>query len=206
MSCNYGGYKTYRHSRLVAKLRAILREAGCRVAPREVEVPGWRLPDGRGARLEVSYVEDGARHFADVSIRSPYRADLLAQAAAGDGVAARRGEEDKLADYPAVPDAGLDAVQPFVLESFGRLGQCAQDMLRHLRQRLAEEAPHLRGWAGHALYNRWLAQLSVALQESHFTSAQAAWGCGGAPREVRQHPAEPVAPLVWAVLPFAGEA
>ena len=110
--------------------------------------------------------------------------------------------------YIYIAYTDIDAVQPFVLESFGRLGQCAQDMLRHLRQRLAEEAPHLRGWAGHALYNRWLAQLSVALQESHFTSAQAAWGCGGAPREVRQRPAEPVAPLVWAVLPFAlkGEA
>ena len=160
------------------------------------------------ARLEVSYVADGVRHFADVSLRSPHRANLLIRAAAEDGVAARRGEEDKLADYPAVPDAGLDAVQPFVLESFGRLGSCAQDLLQRMRQRLAESAgvghTPLRGWAGLALYDRWLAQLSVALQEGHFAAAQAAWGGGGPPREARRLPTEPAAPLVWATLPFAG--
>ena len=58
-----------------------------------------------------------------------------------DGYAARCGEEVKLAACPAVPDAGLDAVQPFALESFGRIGPAALSLLRSLRQRLAEAAP-----------------------------------------------------------------
>ena len=44
--CKCGGYKTICHSRLVTVLRAILRESGAAVDPREVTVPGWRRHDG----------------------------------------------------------------------------------------------------------------------------------------------------------------
>ena len=65
--------------------------------------------------------------------------------------------------------------------------------------------PLLAVGAGRATHgtNRWLAQLSVALQEAHFAFAQAAWGCGGAHREAHECLGEPAAPLVLAALLFA---
>jgi hypothetical protein len=50
----------------------------------------------------------------------------------------------------------------------------------------------LRGWAGCALFQRWLAVLNVALQQALFESARAAWGEAPCPC------------LLPACLPFAG--
>ena len=74
---------------MVARLRAILREAGALVAPKEVEVPAWRTPEGRAARLEVSYLLDGARHYADVTVRHPRAVRYRRRASREDGYAAR---------------------------------------------------------------------------------------------------------------------
>jgi len=145
-------------------------------------------------------LEDGARRYADVSIRSPHAVAVLSAAAGADGAAAAIGEAAKRAAYPAVPDAGLAAVDPFVLETFGRLGPAALDLLRDLRQRLAERSPALRGWAGVALAARWHAQINVALHLALFDAAQAMWGCGGAP--LAAAPDGDDVPLLWATLPF----
>ena len=146
---------------------------------------------------------DGARHYADVTVRHPRANRYRRRAAREDGYAARCGEADKLAAYPAVPDAGLDTVQPFALESFGRLGPAALSLLRSLRQRLAEAAPALRGWAGRAVQERWHAQLSVALHTAQFAAASATWGSGGEPRACTGGEATEDIPLLWAALPFA---
>jgi hypothetical protein len=53
----------------------------------------------------------------------------------------------------------------------------------------------LRGWAGCALFQRWLAVISVSLQLAVFESARAAWG---------ETPCPDGAGLLAACLPFDG--
>ena len=80
--CKCGGYKTIRHSRIVATLRRILRESGAAVAPTEVPVHGWRRDDGTGARLDVAYWADGVRNLkANASCRRPAKYLLLSPVA-----------------------------------------------------------------------------------------------------------------------------
>ena len=113
----------------------------------------------------------------------------LRESSVRDAAAAEAGEAEKRERYPADPDAALPEVTPFVLESFGRLGPAAVDLLREARQRLAERDPHLRGWAGRAVHARWLGQLSVALQLAYYDAFLAMRGAAGVPRAgVRRDP------------------
>ena len=152
--CKCGGLKILRHSRLVGCVRGVLRESGATVSPVEVRVPGWTNSRGEEARLEVAYVVDGFRRYADVTIRHPRAVRHVGSAADRDGAAAGEGEAAKLARYPAVADAGLEAVVPFAVETFGRLGPQALGLLRDARSRLAERSRAARGWLGAALHAR----------------------------------------------------
>jgi len=69
------------------------------------------------------------------------------------------------------------------------------ELLHKARQRRVEADRSLRGWAGCALFQRWLAVLSVSLQLAIFESARAAWGEG---------PCQDAAGLLAACLPFEG--
>ena len=89
MMCKYGGLKTLRHSRLVAALRAILREAGATVSPQEEIVHAWRRADGKEARLDVVFSFDGCRRYVDVALRHPCAACYMAAASECDGGALR---------------------------------------------------------------------------------------------------------------------
>ena len=177
--CKYGGFKTIRHSLLVQVLRAILRESGAAVANKEVEVSGWRRADGTKARLGVSFLADGIRSYVDVTIRHPRAAKYVAHAAAADGAAAQIAEVGKRERCPAVAGAGLQAVEPFCVESFGRLGPAALRLLRAAGQRAAEHGPFGAGWASAALQARWLARLSCALHKGLYEAMQAMCGCAG---------------------------
>eukprot|EP00973_Karenia_brevis_P077584 10781225-Karenia_brevis.AAC.1 len=110
-----------------------------------------------------------------------------------------RAEEAKRVRYPAVAAAGLRAVEPFAVESFGRLGKGALRLLHRARQRALERDSTLRGWAGVALFNRWLGVLSCSLQQSMFDAVQAMLGNRG---QLRTTVREPL-PLLLAALPFA---
>ena len=174
--CKYGGFKTFRHSRLVHELRGVLRESGAVVPAREVEVPGWQRADGTRARLDVAFAWAGRECYADVTIRHPCAAKYVRQAGAQDGAALRLAEAGKRSRYPAVAAAGLDAVEPFAVETFGRLGPNAVRLLRTARQQAAEQqAPYAR-WTGTALHQKWLASLSCSLQQALYEASRASWG------------------------------
>ena len=68
-------------------LRAVLKESGASVSSKEVEAPGWRKADGTRARLDISYLAKGGRHYVDVTIRHPRARKYVAQAAHQDGAA-----------------------------------------------------------------------------------------------------------------------
>jgi len=93
------------------------------------------------------------------------------------------------------------ASRQFAVETFGRLGLDALQVLRQAQQRAVErDQATLGGWAGAALFNRWLALISCELQRSLHDSASAMWGSHGSLQATL--PAQ--APLATAVLPFAG--
>ena len=115
----------------------------------------------------------------DVTIRHPRAQKYLRRAASTDGAAATEAEGAKRQRYPAVAEAGLPAVTPFALESFGRFGTSAYRLLHEARQRAAERDAGLRDWAGSKLMSRWLALLSCSLQRSLYHAAQAMWGYAG---------------------------
>ena len=78
----------------------------------------------------VQYPASGVRFLLDVTVRSPFAAEL-SQPHARPGEAARGGEKDKYAHYGA-------AVAPFAVESFGRFGVQAQQVLAALHKESCE--------------------------------------------------------------------
>ena len=118
----------------------------------------------------------GQQHYVDVTIRHPRAQKYVRRAAACDGAAASIAEEAKRTRYPAVSDAGLLPVMPFAIESFGRLGECALNLLRDAKQRAAERNSAL---AGGGTFQRWLALLACARVRGFADSARAVWGEAG---------------------------
>ena len=198
--CKYGSFKTIRHSRLVKQLRAILRESGAVVSPREVEVPAWRQQTGQTARLDVAFVAGGVRTYVDVTVRHPKAAKYRARACQLDGAAAGVAEAAKLARYPDLAAAGLLAAVPFAVETYGRMGPGARRLLAAARQRVAELDERMQGWAVVALSQRWQALLSCDLQRSLHEAAQASWG---APGPLQANGPDEAGSLLAAVLDFA---
>ena len=98
----------------------------------------------------------------------PTAAKYLRQAALEDGAANSVPELAKRLRYPAVASAGLQAVQPFSLETCGRLGDGTLQVLHAAWQRLQECRADARGWKGIWQFQRWLALLSCDLQRSLF--------------------------------------
>ena len=85
-------------------------------------------------------------------------------------------------------------MQPFSLETYGRLGDGTLQVLHAAWQRLQECRADARGWKGIWQFQRWLALLSCDLQRSLFEAEQAVAG------DLRLAPLE--APLAALVLPF----
>ena len=92
-----------------------------------------------------------------------------------------------------MPGVGLEAVVPFAVETFGRLGPSALRLLHAARQRAAERNDSFRSWAGLALHQRWLAQLSCSLARALQTVAYAMLGESAA---VTNDAGEPLLPLL----------
>ena len=138
-------------------------------------MPARRLPEGRTARLDISYAAEGRRTYVDVTVRHPRAAKYISQAAVTDGAAAGTAESGKRRRYPSLPAAGLEAAVPFAVETFGRLGPTALKLLQSSRQRAIERCGGLQT----ALFSRWLAQLSCSLARSLHEAARAMRGEGG---------------------------
>ena len=153
-----------------------MRESGAAVQDREVEVAAWQRADGTRARLDVAYQVEGASKYVDVTIRHPLASKYVARASILDGAAAEIAETAKRTRYPANAAAGLLAAEPFAIETFGRLGPAALQVLHEARQRAIERDDALRGWAGSALFQRWLGLLSCTLIRSLFHVYSAAIG------------------------------
>ena len=136
-------------------------------------------------------------------MRHPRALKYLHRAASEDGAVAAIAEEAKRIRYPALPAAGLLAAEPFCVETFGRLGKGSLRLLRQAHGRMVEQhGPELHGWAGAAIFNRWLALLSCELQRALHDAALAMWGATGRCRAV--WPEE--GPLRSAALAFLGHA
>ena len=142
------------------------------------------------------------RQFVDVTIRHPRALKYLARAAGEDGAAAAMAEQAKRIRYPPDAAAGLLGVVPFAVESYGRLGESGLQLLRDAHQRLLEAQAPVRGWAGVALFQRWLALFSCNLIRAPFEASQAIWGETG-PVSAALPAGLAGAPLLAAVLPFA---
>ena len=157
-----------------------MRESGAHVPDHEVPVLAWGVHRGLTARLEIEFVVNGKRRHVDVTVKHPRATHLLRHAADRDGSAAAAGEAIKLDRYPAVPSAGLEAVLPFGIETFGRLGPSALRVLREARQRIQASDSRFNGFLGLALAQRWHARLQCALISGLFSAAVASWGFVGA--------------------------
>ena len=114
------------------------------------------------ARGRGSFAWAGCERYADVTIRHPCADKYVRQAAVQDGAALRLAETGKRSRYPAVASAGLEAVEPLAVETFGRLGPNAVRLLRTAWQHAAEQQPVYARWAGPAMHQKWLAAISLA--------------------------------------------
>ena len=76
-----GAFITYRHSRIVHELRALLRKSAASVPAREVEVLGWSCTDGTRAASR--------KRYANVTIRHPCTDKHMFARAVPDGAALR---------------------------------------------------------------------------------------------------------------------
>ena len=96
-----------------------------------------------------------------------------------DGAAAAEAERNKRSRYPAVADLGLQAVRPFAIESFGRLGDSALQLLGEARQRVGERAGLRGGTSG--VMCRWLGLLQYELLRAQHDALVAMAGVHVAP-------------------------
>ena len=118
----------------------------------------------------------------DVTIRHPMAAAYQPSAARVQGHAAASGEREKKERYPA---AGGRSMTPFAVETWGRLGDEAEELL----QTLAAAATRRETRRGHVpipgtILKRWRASLDATLQRGIARSVQSAlFGLPGKPHK-----------------------
>ena len=145
--CLGAGFKL-RHDPIVELLGHALRELGC-LSRVECSMLGVFRKKGKTiapGRLDVYAVGQAGlmEVLIDVAVKHPCTEALLAHAAERDGHAAKIAEDEKLREY-FVP-AGKK-LTPFGVETFGRLGCAAEELLAKM-QAVAANRSRLRG--GHA--------------------------------------------------------
>jgi hypothetical protein len=163
-SCSFGPLRIKRHDNIAESLADIIEETGAHVR-REAYVKAFSTPQSE-AWLDIwafagLHIED---LLVDVTVRHPMASAYQPSASSRDGAAASVAEEKKLLRYPA---RGGRSVVPFAMETWGRLGPSAEELM----QTLASEATrHARrrgndATAG-AFLRRWRATLDAVLQKS----------------------------------------
>ena len=170
--CSYGPLRIKRHDNIADALGDMIEETGAHVR-REAFVAAFStlrqeawLDIWAFAGLQIQDL------LVDVTVRHPMVAAYQPAASSQDGVAAIVAEGKKQVRYP--PRAGR-AVTPFAVETWGRLGPHAEQLL----QLLAGEATRYARRRGHsatagAFLRKWRATLNALLQKSVAKSLRAA--------------------------------
>ena len=160
--CRCGPLQIGRHNDLANALAECLEETGAHVR-REAHVKEFST-SAQEAWLDIWAF--GALNvqdlLIDVSIRHPTSSAYQRHAPNEDGAAASVGEEAMRTRYPA---SGGRSVTPFIVETWGRLGNTAEDLLQDLAAEATRRARQ-RGTqttAG-AFLRRWRATLDACLQ------------------------------------------
>ena len=138
-NCSLNGReRTFRHSH-VCKIPAKLfrkTSSNTRVTLEPRDAGSSRHPD-------IAVVEDSGEYHIDVSIMEPSSTHAISRfdsSATTKGVAAAFMETTKVAKYA---NTEWPATVPFVLESTGFLGKCAEDLLEKVTR---DDSPHLLNW------------------------------------------------------------
>ena len=126
----------------------------------------------------------------DVAVKRPCTESLQARAALQFGFAADVAEGEKLRDYRLPPGKVLT---PFGVETFGRLGRCAEAFLQRLQTATTNRA-RLRGGHACSIVRRHREKIDAHLHRCAATAcAQAEEGVGGvAPYRAMPAPMEVV--------------
>jgi hypothetical protein len=173
---------TLRHDILKGILRRAVHRAGIAST---LEPPLRRLPGllaGPGAAPDGTPLRPEARGdillampqgiaIADVSVIHPLSLNTLSPAAATAGAAAARRDQQKRASYARVEPNGY-AFTPFSIESYGRLGQPAMQLLHAL----GDEASGPGGVTRASFVAGALRELSVGLCRGNFLMYRASTG------------------------------
>ena len=160
LCCSRGPGHVSRHERVKHAWARVLEDALGAPPQLEQVVPEWATPDGREARLDLSFALPGGRtRHADVTVGHPSgRGSVARSAASRDGGLALALERTKRTRYPH-PE-----LVPLALESGGRMGPSALALMRALHAPLP---PDERVVAMRRAYRR----VATALQRAQAQTA-----------------------------------
>ena len=175
-ACATGPWRNQRHDGLCEVWADICEELGAHVR-REVFVEELTRGTPQEAVLDVwaHGVADLPDLLLDITVRHPSCDIYMPAASAISGYAAQRGELEKQARYP--PAAGR-AVWPLAHETFGRLGERAEELLQQCAAIAARRA-HRRGRQPGNVLRNWRARLDATLGRG--LAAQLHQACAGTP-------------------------
>ena len=178
--CGHGPLRNRRHNNYADEVGELAAETGGTVR-REAPVAELTTENAE-AILDVWCFgcHEMPDLLLDITIRHPAAASYLTSAAATPGFTAESAEKDKISRYP--PRKGRSVV-PFAVETWGRLGNAAEEVLQKLAAAATRHAWR-RGQcteAGSRL-KRWRAVLDASLHRSMATMLLAArYGLPGKP-------------------------
>ena len=184
MCCSNGPLRIRRHEDIADSLADMIDETGAHVR-REAYMKVFST-EAADAWLDIWAF--GGMHLPeliiDVTVRHPVVARYQPNASSQPGAAAAEAEADKQARYPP---AGGRSVSAFAVETWGRLGQTAEELLTTLA---AEATRHARR-RGHvvttgAFMRKWRASLDASLQRG-IAAALLSARCGMPGKPHRRH-------------------
>jgi hypothetical protein len=147
-----------RHNRIVQEFAGLVREAGLSA---QVEPRSDILQERK--RCDVNFVCSQGLCMVDVSICQPTATSYRSSAAINAGSTARVREVLKHRHYDALAARERGKLYPLVMESFGFIGEEAQQLFRIL----AKEAALFGMVDEDAFYHRAITRMSFALQRGH---------------------------------------
>ena len=188
--CGRGGGKYRAHTAVCRCLGRFAREAGIERTFEEVCPQLLKGEPGSDhaveARLDVHMWSGGQQwlmeEWVDATVGHPWRKSGRAQASSVDGSTAAAAEGRKRKRYGE--GQGGITVSPFAVETWGRLGTSATELLAKMAAHWAGNAS-LGPAAAAAKVRRWRAELGIALARAQAATAAKAGSCSQ-PREGHQ--------------------
>ena len=180
--CSYGPLRIKRHDNIADSLADMILKTGAHVR-REAYVRAFSTPRSE-AWLDIwafggLHIED---LLIDVTVRHPMASAYQPAAASRAGAAAAAAEEMKLDRYPG---NGGRCATPFAVETWGRLGLSAEQLM----ESLASEATRHSRRRGHdatagGFLRKWRATLDVVLNKELASALVASrYGLPGKPHQ-----------------------